>query len=93
MYTHGHHHAHPALTIQPTALRSLSMHQELMYFDFNTTMVFLPGDHVLDQNITVANVARLIMCDKSSNPQATFVQLASNLSRPEPVFFNFFFYL
>ena len=31
------------------------------YFTFNTTMVFLPGDHTLDTNITVANVARLTM--------------------------------
>ena len=91
MYTHCHHHAHPALTIQPTVLCSLSMHQELScILTFNTTMVFLPGDHVLDQNITVANVARSIMCGKSSNSQATFVQLALNLSRPEPVFFNFY---
>ena len=32
-----------------------------LYFTSNTTMVFLPGDHVLDRNITVANVARLTM--------------------------------
>jgi len=29
-----------------------------LYFTFNTTIVFLPGDHVLDTNITVANVAK-----------------------------------
>ena len=33
-----------------------------LYFTSNTTMVFLPGDHTLDTNITVANVARLTMC-------------------------------
>ena len=32
-----------------------------LYFTSNTTMVFLPGDHLLDRNITVANVSRLIM--------------------------------
>ena len=37
-----------------------------IYFTSNTTMVFLPGDHVLDMNITVANVARLTMHGESS---------------------------
>ena len=37
-----------------------------MYFTSNTTMVFLPGDHVLDRTITVANVARLTMHGESS---------------------------
>ena len=31
------------------------------YFTSDTTMVFLPGDHILDRNITVVNVARLTM--------------------------------
>ena len=38
-----------------------------MYFTSNTTMVFLPGDHFLDVNITVANVTRLKMCRESSS--------------------------
>ena len=37
------------------------------YFTSNTTMVFLPGDHTLDTNITVANVARLTMRGESSS--------------------------
>ena len=37
------------------------------YFTSDTTMVFLPGDHVLDTNITVANVTRLTMCGESSS--------------------------
>ena len=37
-----------------------------LYFTSNTTMVFLPGDHVLDRNITVDNVARLTMHGESS---------------------------
>ena len=37
------------------------------YFTSNTTMVFLPGDHVLDISITVANVARLTMHGESSS--------------------------
>ena len=37
-----------------------------LYFTSNTTMVFLPGDHVLDLNITVANVASLTMHGESS---------------------------
>ena len=37
-----------------------------LYFTSNTTMVFMPGDHVLDRNITVASVARLTMYGVSS---------------------------
>ena len=36
-------------------------------------MVFLPGDHVLDRNITVANVARLTMCGESSSDNVATV--------------------
>ena len=38
-----------------------------LYFNSNTTMVFLPGNHVLDTNITVANVAGLILHGESSS--------------------------
>ena len=38
-----------------------------LYFTSNTTMVFLPGDHTLDTNITVANVTRLTMRGESSS--------------------------
>ena len=45
-----------------------------LYFTSNTTMVFLSGDHVLDMNITVANVARLTLWGEfSSNNMATIV--------------------
>ena len=37
-----------------------------LYFTSNTTMVFLPGDHTLNKNITVTNVARLTMRGESS---------------------------
>ena len=37
-----------------------------LYFTSNTTMVFLPGDHTLDMNITVASVDRLTMRGESS---------------------------
>ena len=37
-----------------------------LYFTSNTTMVFLPGDHTLDTNITVANVTCLTMHGESS---------------------------
>ena len=36
-------------------------------------MVFLPGSHVLDRNITVANVARLTMCGEPSSGNITTV--------------------
>ena len=38
-----------------------------LYFTSNTTIVFLPGDHVLNVSITVANVTRLTMCGESSS--------------------------
>ena len=38
-----------------------------LYFTSNTTMLFLPGDHVLDVNITVANVSRLTTRGESSS--------------------------
>ena len=38
-----------------------------LYFTSDTTMVFLPGDHLLDRNITVANVSRLTMCGEFSS--------------------------
>ena len=44
-----------------------------VYFTSNTTIVFLPGDHVLDTNITVANVARLTMHGGSSSDNRTTV--------------------
>ena len=48
------------------------------YFTSNTTMVFLPGKHVLDMNITIANVARLTMHGKSfSSNMATVVRNGS----------------
>ena len=40
--------------------------QPKSYFTSNTTMVFLPGDHILDVNITVANISRLTMWGESS---------------------------
>ena len=44
------------------------------YFTSNTTIVFLPGDHTLDTNITVANVAKLTMHGQStSGDRATVV--------------------
>ena len=45
-----------------------------LYFTSDTTMVFLPGDHVLDINITVTNVTRLTMHGEfSSRNPATIV--------------------
>ena len=45
-----------------------------VYFTSNTTLVFLPGDHTLDTNITVANITRLtIQGESSSRHVATIV--------------------
>ena len=43
-----------------TTLSEYAQEAEL-YFTSNTNMVFLPGNHTLDVNITVANVSRLTM--------------------------------
>ena len=49
-----------------------------LYFTSNTTMVFLPGDHVLNMSITIADVSRLTMCgESSSDNRATVVCIGS----------------
>ena len=57
-----------------TTLSEYAQEAEL-YFTSNTTLVFLLGDHVLDRNITVANVTRLTMHGEwsSSGNTATVV--------------------
>ena len=55
-----------------TTLTEYSEEAEL-YFTSNTTLVFLPGDHVLDRNITVANVTRLTMRGESSSGNRAIV--------------------
>ena len=47
------------------------------YFTFNTTIVFLPGDHVLDADITVANVSRLTMRGETSSDNYTATVVCS----------------
>ena len=49
-----------------------------LYFTSDTTVVFLPGDHVLHVDITVAYVASLTMCGESSSDNiATVVRNGS----------------
>ena len=49
-----------------------------VHFTSNTTMVFLPGDHVLEVNIRGANVTRLTMHgESSSDNMATVVHNGS----------------
>ena len=66
-----------------------------LYFTSNTTMVFLPGDHTLDMNITVANVTRLTMHGESSSGKiATIVckervgLTFTNMMELKNIFFN-----
>ena len=60
-----------------TTLSEYAQEAEL-YFTSNTTVVFLPGEHVLDTNITVANVTRLTMWgESSSDNMATVVRSGS----------------
>ena len=56
----------PHDSVNCTTLSEYAQGAEL-YFTSNTTMVFLPGDHTLDMNITVANVDRLTMRGESSS--------------------------
>ena len=56
----------PHNSVNCTTLSEYAQKAEL-YFTSNTTMVFLPGDHTLDTNITIANVARLTMRGESSS--------------------------
>ena len=49
-------------------------HEAELHFTSNTTMVFLPGDHILDRNVAVGNVARLTMCGFSLDTIATVVR-------------------
>ena len=44
-----------------------------LYFTSNTTMVFLPGHHTLNTNITVANASNLTMRSESSSGNRTTV--------------------
>ena len=56
-----------------TTLSEYAQEAEL-YFTSNTTIVFLPGDHVLNMSVTVANVTRLTMYgESSSGNRATIV--------------------
>ena len=57
-------HAHPALTIQPTVPHFPSMHKKLNCI---LCLTLLPGDHVLNMNITVANASRRTMHGESSS--------------------------
>ena len=56
----------PCISANCTTLSEYAEEAEL-YFTSNTTLVFLLGDHVLDRNITVANVTRLNMHGESSS--------------------------
>ena len=56
-----------------TTLSEYAREAEL-YFTSNTTIAFLPGDHILDTNITVVNVAGLTLHEESSSSsEATVV--------------------
>ena len=66
----------PDNSINCTTLSEYAQEAEL-YFTSNTTIVFLPGDHVLDADITVANVSRLTMRGESSSDNYTATVVCS----------------
>jgi len=57
----------PHISTHCATLSEYALQQAKLYFTSNTTMVFLPGDHTLDMNITVANISRLTMRGESSS--------------------------
>ena len=59
-------HSCPHNSANCTTLSEYAQEAEL-YFTPKTTMVFLPGDHALDANITVANITKLMMRGNSSS--------------------------
>ena len=67
----------PHNSIHCATLSEYAQEAEL-HFTSNTTMVFSPGDHVLDRNITIVNVASLTMRGQSSSGKiATVVRNGS----------------
>ena len=54
-----------------------------MYLTSNTTLVFLPGDHILQTNITVANVTRLTMRGESSSSDGATIVCSACVSWPQ----------
>ena len=77
-------HAHPALTVV-TVPHSLSMHKKLKCTSpLKPLWCSWQGDHILDTNITVANVTRLTMRGESS-----FSDNIPTVVRNGPVGFSF----
>ena len=67
----------PHNSIHCATLSEYAQETEL-YLTSNTTMVFLPGDHVFDTNVTVTNITRLTMHGTSSSGNiATIVRNGS----------------
>ena len=67
----------PPKSIHCATLSEYAQEAEL-YFTSNTTMVYLPGDHILDVDITANNVTRLTMHGESSSENiATVVRKGS----------------
>ena len=64
-----------------------------LYFTSNTTMVFLPGDHVLNMSITVANVTSLTIHGESSSDNVATVVCngSAGFSFMNMVDFNIYF--
>jgi len=57
----------------PCATLSEYAQDAKQYFTSNTTMMFLPGNHTLDVNFTVANISRFTLCGQSSLSLVTTV--------------------
>ena len=68
----------PHNSIHCATLSEYAQEAEL-YFTSNTTIVFLPGDHTLDSNITVANVASLTLHGESSSDNKAMVVCSGSI--------------
>ena len=60
----------------PCNTLSQYMSESEQYLTSNTTIVFLPGEHVLQHNVTVSNVGRLAFIGSSSSPPASASRIA-----------------
>ena len=63
----------PHTFIKCTTLSEFVQEAKSFFADSNITMLFLPGDHILDTNVTVSNVVRLTMRGESSSGNKTTI--------------------
>ena len=74
IFTESTYHIKPILDTPCPAepCLTLSQYAQSHFLTSNTTLIFLPGNHSLDRDITVTNVTRFVMLgDSTSHPNIT----------------------